>query len=379
MEPMVDEKGNKHYITESLGKDGQGTLYATKNSDIILRVADKENEQSNFLLLPFIGESLNSEDLLLPLDILVEPNIGHVINIPEGFAPISTLKNTTGLKRRLGILSELSKILIKLHSIPVMYGSMSPLRVFISPQAASNQVRLLFSSKMNFSMSFAEEKDDDTYISPEAAKGSGSTLASDSYTFGALAYNILIFGIDPQQIASILTPELEQLFERAKGEPAERPKIAEFYKGFLQQLDLMLTCKKCHFDFLYYAESCPSCAAPLPKMLKASIYDKIGNTTVPCGQKILEFATNRQCFYSYHTDNVLLDDKIEPRIDCVLKISGDRKLNMIFKNLMDKEIIINDKPVTKGQATVVPLPSEVINISFKLYSATERCIDMVMV
>ncbi|MCL2400194.1 MAG: hypothetical protein FWC91_10710 [Defluviitaleaceae bacterium] len=379
MEPMIDEKGNKHYITEMLGRDGQGTLFATKNSDIIIRVTYKDIPYDEYSFLSVIGDSLDTESFVLPTDNLKEPNIGYVFNIPKDFVPISTLNDTIGIKRRLSILAELAKVLIKLHAIPIMYGSMSHLRVLISPQA-SNQVRLLYSGKMNFSMGFKEEKDADTYISPEAAKGKGSSLASDSYTFGALAYNILTLGKDPGlHETTILTPELEQLFERAKGDPAERPKMTEFYKGFLQQLDLMLTCKKCLFDFFYHVEACPKCAAPLPKMIKANIYDKIGNTTIPHSQKILEFATNRQCFYNYHTDNVIMNGKIEPTIDCVLKISGERKLNLIFKNLMDKEIFVDNNPVATGQGSVVALPSELIRISFKLHSTTERCIDMVMV
>lgn len=374
MEPMVDERGNKHYILEKIGTDGQGTLYATKNSDIIIRDSESDNAllYENIKFLPISG----IEKLLLPVDYLEAPNIGYVLNIPEGFVPLSSISDlkTIGYKRRLGLLADITKVLVKLHALPVMYGSMSFARILISSKAQGPQASeayLLYSAKMDFAMGFIEEMDADPYIAPEAQRGLGGTIASDSYSFGALA-NDLLNG-EP------MVQGFQELYERSQGDPPARPKISEFYRFFLQQLDLMLSCKKCHADFHYSVKECPGCEAAPPKMLKADIYDNIDGNKITRGFKVLEFASNRQCFWNYHTDNVLLDDKIEPRIDCVLNLSGDRKLHLIFKNLMDKEIIINEKKVPAGQGTVVALPCEMIRIRFKLYSATERYIDMVMV
>jgi len=45
---------------------------------------------------------------------------------------------------------------------------------------------------------------------------------------------------------------------------------------------------------------------------------------------------------------------------------------------MEKEILVNDKVLTSGQATAIPLPNKKILLSFVLYSAVSRYIDLVM-
>ena len=387
MEPVVDARGNKHYITEKIASDGQGVLYSTKNSDIVVRDAQGRNGDLKRYEYAKILPLSEIENLLLPIDYLEAPHVGYVLNIPEGYIPLSSIfsagndnaadfyAKTGGFKRRLGILSEIAKVLIRLHALPIMYGSMAPSRIFITSRAAGTDACLLYSVKMDFSMGFVEEMDADPYIAPEARRGQGGTIASDSYSFAALAYELLTM----QGTLNVLPVEFKEIFDRSQLEPLDRPKIVEFYRLFLRQLDMLLSCKKCQADFYYDAEACPKCGSPPPKMLKATIYDQVAESVIDRGFKILEFAANRQCFWNYHTDNVLLDDALEPRIDCVLNISGDRKLHLIFKNLMDKDISINDKTVHAGQGTVVALPCELISIKFKLYSATQRCIDVVMV
>ena len=387
MEPMVDASGNKHYITERIASDGQGVLYATKNTDIIVRDAQGRKGDLKRYNYARILPLSDIENLLLPIDYLEAPHVGYVINIPKGYVPLTTMMNagndkaedfylkTGGFKRRLSILAEIAKVLIRLHALPLMYGSMAPGRIFISSRASDMGARLLYSVKMDFSMGFLEEMDADPYIAPEAQRGQGSTIASDSYSFGALVYDLLTM----QGTQNVLPAEIKELLDKSQAEPPDRPKIIDFYRLFLQQLDFLLSCKSCLADYYYDNAACPKCGSPPPKTLKATIYDQVEENTIDRGVKILELGANRQCFWNYQTDNVLLDDALEPRIDCVLNVSGDRKLHLTFRNLMDKDININDKTVAAGQGTVVALPCELISIKFNLYAATQRCIDMVMV
>ena len=385
MQSIMDEKGNRHFITGKIGTDGQGILYATKNKDIILRDAEGRVEHAqrydNAKLLPLS----EIENLLLPMDCLKEPNIGYTLNIPNNFAPLSTIMNpggkpdfyikTGGFKRRLEILTNISKILIKLHSLPCIYGSMSPNRIFISSKVINGEAFLLYSVKIDFIMNFAQEKDSDTYIAPEASRGRGGGFSSDSFAFGALSGDLLTM----DGAYDIVDPKIKELLKKSQSEPSKRPKMSEFYKTFFYSLDSLVSCKKCHNTFFYKTKLCPNCQNPVPKLIKAVIYDKVGESNIERAVKILEIATHRQCFFNYHTDIVLLDDDIVPRIDCMLNVSADRKLNLIFKNLMDKEISVNDKSITPSQATLVPLKGKMIRIKFKLYSKIERHIDMVMI
>ena len=365
METMVDQKGNTHYVKDKIGIDGQGTLYSTKNSGIIVRETVADDNFENAAVLP-LDELPN---ILTPAEYLKAPKNGYVIHLPEGVIPLENAGNLT-LKRRLTILANMAKILIKLHSMPIIYGSLSPLRIFIEPK--TDEVYLLYSSKMDFCMRFTEENDADTYVAPEAQKGQGCTLLSDVYTLGSFTTDFL----DLEKIE--LLEELKTLLDSTKKEPENRPKMSELYKILFKQLDLLLTCKKCKDDFHYMAEKCPFCETPPPKMLKASIYDVIEENPVQRGLKILEFAAKRQCFFNYHTENILLDTQIFPTIDCILNITEGRRLNLIFKNLMPKTISINGKTVSNNQATIVQLPCEIIKIEFPLYSEITRHIDLVM-
>jgi len=369
---LKDVQGNTHQLTAEIATDGQGKLHATKNPDIIIRIVNIENSlkfNKNPAIMPYLA---NVAGLALPLDNLETSmeNPGYTIKIPNEFVPLTKLEGT--LKRRLTILAELSKILIKLHSLPIIYGSMSPSRVFVSPNPKNTEVCLLHSAKMDFCMDFTEETDQDEYISPEAAAGKGATIASDSYAFAKLAADLLKdFAITPT-LQDFLTSALHD-------EPTKRPKMLAFYLAFMQEFDLLITCGKCHINFHYEIKKCPGCQATPPTMIKAFIYDKIGESEVPRGQKILEFANTRQTFWNYHTNIVMLDDEIKAGIDCTLNISADRKLRLIFKNLMDKEIQINNNAVAPGAASMVALPCELIRLTFKLYAITERYIDMVVV
>jgi serine/threonine protein kinase len=250
---------------------------------------------------------------------------------------------------------------------------LSPNRVFIS--AKNNSVILLASVQMSGMMSFANERGGDEYSAPEAGNGR-RTMQSDIYALGAFAYDFLTLN---GELIPTDMPELLEMLKLSRAYNADkRPKIIELYRCFLQQLDILLSCKTCKNDFVYTAKSCPDCDTPLPKMFKARLYDKAAELQIDRGTKVIEFAATRQCFWNYHTDNVLLRDSVEPRIDCALNISADKKLRFIFKNLMEKEIEINGNPVAPGAASIVALPVEQIQIAFKLHTSTTRHIDMVM-
>ena len=385
MEKLIDERGNTHSLTMQLGKDGQGTLYATKNPTVVIR--DSQDREGDRLLYDDVKLLPLSEvdNILLPDCCLRKPSVGYSLNIPEGFAPLSNImssdKNneslylkTGGVKRRLGLLVNLAKILAELHGLAVMYASMSPNRVFISNDNSSNLVYLLYSVKMSCFMSFKVDDDGDPYMAPEAKSGKGACLAGDVYAYAALARDLLT----DYETRPIITDGISALFRQAFGSADKRPTIMDFYTLFTKTSDCLLTCQKCGTGFLSDAPKCPACSAAPPKMMEACIYDIISETRVDRGVKILEFAPGRQCFWNYHTESALLCETPKPAIDCAFNISADKKLHFIFKNLMDKPITLNEKTVAPGQSGAVALPAKKILISYKLCANTERFIEMAM-
>jgi|GEM_PF-3265351 len=382
-----DDLGKKHFITEQIGEDGQGILYATESENVIVRDAggiDSLSRLSQYDNVDFIP---NIRNFLLPSAYLQEPYLGYVLRIPRNFVPLSTIMSpgnentaafytkTGGFKRRLEILAAIAKILVKLHSIPLMYGSISPCRIFISKDSTNSEAYLLYSAKTDYTMHFAKESDADPYIAPEAKNGMGATLASDSHNMARLAYDLLSLNGSQETIPL----KLNAMLRKALLVPESRPKMTVHYRHYLQQLDLLLICKKCQEDFQYGAPVCPLCESPPPKLLKAYIYDLAAEIVIERGFKILEFSSEPQYFWDYHTDNVLLDERVEPRLECLLVSTPERKIFFKLKNLMDKEISVNNNIVKPGKTTTVAMPCEVINIKFKLYSAAERCIDLVII
>ena len=386
-ESIYDAKGNIHHLTQQIGTDGQGALYLTSNGGVILRMSpERESDCQRYddaKLLPLS----HIDNICMPIEYLQKPHIGYLITLPEDFVPLRTLVDVTkgqtptdfytrsgGTKWRLHLLADLAKTLHNLHALPVMYGSMSLDRVFIPPKTINPTIRLLYSVKMDCSMTFQEEHDEDPYTAPESGQGQTSLL-SDSYAFSALAYDVLTLS---KELEKVITPEFKAIFtQAAEPTPTLRPKMINFYRAFLQQLDMLVTCKKCRLDFLY-APACPFCQDSPPKVLKAVIYDQVEQTRIDRGLKVFEFAIMQHFFWNYHTDNILLHDSIEKSIESAISISADKKLTLMLKNLMDKDIFVNDIHLEPGQETNIALPCERILVSFKLYSSVTRYIDMVI-
>jgi len=362
MEPIQDESNSLHHLVEKIAEDGQGILYNTQNKGIILRTSQGRDTDrqcyDDVKILPLSS----IKNIALPISYLQAPSIGYTIAVPESYIPLNILESG-GLKRRLLLLSELAKILIQLHYMPAMYGSISPTRIFVSPSLP--EICLLYSVKMGHAMQFAQELDSDPYISPEAKAGSGGTILSDSYVFAALARDMLD--------GFAISEELDSLLEHAMSDtPTQRPRILEIHQNLIKQADCLLTCKSCQAGFDYELTVCPSCQTPAPKMIKARIYDKfdkVNGRKSEQGVKVLEIGTGRQFFWNYHTENTRLLTPPEPRIECHLQVNAaSKKLEMVFVNHMSKPFFIEDNVFQSGEKHVVPLPFDnTLSISFLLY------------
>jgi len=380
----LEQIENTHNIKELLGEDKQGKIFSTQNAGIILRNATPENDHARYddvKLLPL----QDIENIILPGHYL--PEGGYIMTIPEDYVPLSTIMTapdanaaeaakfyvqTGGLKRRLALLADLAKTLLKLHSLPCMYGSLSPVRIFISSDSAKKDILLLYSVKMAATMP-PHDNDNEPYTAPEARDGLAS-LHSDIYSFGALAQDLLT-----AKNTIPLTDELAEMLNRAVSETAsERPRLINIYRLLMTEMDSLLTCQGCSTDFHYTAEACFACGGKSSKALKGTIYDTVNETRIDRGVKIFEFSTNKQTIFNHLTNLVLLGDKIEPRIDCVINIAG-KKLHFILKNMMDKDIIVNDETIVPEQAKAIPLPIPLIRIEFLLHSSVTRTIDLVII
>jgi len=386
MEQKTDEKGNIHIIKELLGEDGQGKLFSTQNAGVILRESVPNSDcvrYDDVKLLPLGG----IENIILPGHYLSEA--GYIMAVAEDYVPLSTIMTTDeeadepskfyvqtgGLKRRLALLADLAKTLLKLHSLPCMYGGLSPVRILISSDPAKRDVLLLYSVNMTATIPLPCDDDNEPYIAPEARNGLAS-LHSDVYSFGALAQDLLTA---KNTVPLTSTDEFCEMLKQAVSETAsERPRLINIYRLLMTEMDSLLTCQGCGADFHYTAESCFACDDKPSKALKGTIYDMVNEERIDRGVKIFEFSTNKQTIFSHLTDLALFGDKIEPRIDCVINRAG-KKLHFISKNMMDKDIIVNDETLAPEKAKAIPLPTQMIRIEFTLHTSVTRRIDLVII
>ena len=389
MESLIDENGNAHYIGSQIASDGQGTLYRTKGEGILVCDANARIEHRqkyiDARLLPL--ESI--DNIIMPSVYLREPAVGYVILTPKDFSPLSELMNsgqdkqefftrTGGLKRRVLLMAELAKTLHILHSLPCMYGSISPHRVYIPSDTDKTGLFLLYSINMSATMPFSFKEDTDGYTAPESKKGM-ATIRSDVYSFGKLAYDLLTLEGAFSDVLDNSEGMADLLALAVSDDPYKRPMMPDLYKNLLQLRDLLVSCQACRRDFVCVGKLCPYCNKRLPKILKAKIHDKVINRKIDRGHRVFELIPGvQQCFWNYHTEHVLFRDSVEPSIGCMAGITSSKKLRFIIKNMMQKKLKVNEKVLTPGQTTAIPLPCDSINISFPLHTLVYRHIEMVI-
>ena len=392
MKQYVDETGNIHYAIERFGEDGQGLLYKTKNDSLLLRDAS---------LAAFRPETLDDVKLLPLSDIknMILPSCrlasdaGYVFSIPDGAQPLAAIMDTEnsdkwgfyletgGLTRRLNILIGLAKLFLRLHALPVMYGSLSPYRILISANPKDSDIALLYSDGMSYAMDFKQAENSDPYVAPEVRLGKGGGTLSDIYVFAALAYDLLTL----TGHCAVLTDKMKAVFDKALqpkfvswDDAINRPKMLDFYHLFIEMESTVSVCKTCGAPIFFGEGACTRCGAAAQKLLHAAIYDKISNTIVERGSKVFELSMESQFLYNYHTGNILLHETHKPTIEFIL-ISKGKKLLLVFKNLLDdKAITINEKTVASGEVSAVALPCKVIAIAIPFAHAV-RCIDIAIV
>lgn len=224
-EYFLDEKYNKHRLILKLAEGGQGAVYKTENSRILVKISKVKN----------IGEmkwkvnrirSLNlSQDLslALPLFNLNIPNNnfeGYIMKMMEDMEPIFILMKsefktkekcldyynleTGGLEKRLKVLKKIAYNLFSLHSRGIVYGDISPNNIFVSKSLHHSEAWFIDCDNLAYSHEVINPIGTPGFIAPEIraclppynSEIRVNTIESDRYSFAILAFYIL-FLADP--------------------------------------------------------------------------------------------------------------------------------------------------------------------------------------
>lgn len=207
----VTDEMNNHYIlsVKPLGEGGQGAVYrCNDNPEIAIKIInsqDIEKTQRTLKKLKSLPIPLKAH-FATPIYLLKEKN-GYIMNLVRSMTEISSLmycrddkknilefyKETGGLLRRLKILHQAAYHLNMMHSVPLVYGDISPNNIFISEKTKNYETWFIDGDNLNFA-------DDDScgyvytpmYGAPELATGQQKhSLYSDVYSFAIIAYQLL--------------------------------------------------------------------------------------------------------------------------------------------------------------------------------------------
>ncbi|MFW5980945.1 MAG: protein kinase domain-containing protein [bacterium] len=390
---LIDEEGHRHQLTGKLGQGGQGAVYKTSDKNVVVKVVVDELGRivkDRQLYRSFKSEIDEIRILNLPDDIhiatpvlmLKEPYNGYIMQLLSGMVPIKKLMipslsekmnlaefyiKTGGVRRRLKLLYKIARILLRLHSLPVVYGDISPENIFVSSDVSADEVWFIDADNMRYTMDFSNIIYTPGYGAPEIVKGiSGNNTLTDSYSFALLAFELLavLSPFDGEYIESgdggwddeedddvdnyekaqrgelpwvededddsnfsdkgiprniVLSKRMRELFQQTFGyqgrvNPAERPGMEKWYRVLKQALDAIIQCPHCEATY-FYNNTCPFCNNTREHVYYSKIYDYFKIPDIPeesrkkmIGFKFLDISTEPQFLYNYHTGDPLMEE-----------------------------------------------------------------------
>lgn len=233
---VKDQLSQHHKLTKVLGKGGQGIVYRTLDSDLLVKMPLKNFKEitdeveikrfqerlERLYLLPLSNEMHITKPLYLLAD-----QAGYVMQMMQDMQPIGewlpqildkqSAKDFTrpswlsedvpiesayslakyaesgGAKRRLGLLVQASIELLKLHSVGVLFMDVSPDNIYCSTNPEYTEVWLIDADNLRFETINAKTGViTPQYGAPEVVKGeSGARATSDAYSLALLAFKIL--------------------------------------------------------------------------------------------------------------------------------------------------------------------------------------------
>lgn len=186
---------------------GQGAVYRTNHSNILVKLLNKDESEYE----KFVDEVNDVRILDLPRDIkiakpielLEKPHVGYYMQLLSGMEPIKNLfvpqkdikkllEEKAGILKRITVLMNISEVFAKLYEKNIMYGDISPENIFISSEFAHNQAWLIDADNMRENFESKRYIQTKMFVAPEVAKKEAfNTTYSDVFSFAVLAHYVL--------------------------------------------------------------------------------------------------------------------------------------------------------------------------------------------
>jgi len=331
---VVDTHGHEYELAGSpIGSGGQGQVYRTNIPGVLIKTlnATSDEKQREWLkqIHWVIQQPLEGLPIAKPVAIIDQPSPGYVMVLMDGMIPLSSIMekaeesmldgyglkgfiDSGGVRRRIGILAKLARILADLHGRGLAYGDLSPSNIFVSSEINHFETWLIDADNLCVNSRLSSQRlYTPDYGAPEVLrKESGVNTLTDSWSFGVLAFKFMIM-VHPLKGDAVNngTPEIEEkalrgefswidhpkdtfnslcegtglprkivlsakllkLFHQCFGdglsEPGERPSMAAWAEGFESAFNLLVTCEAKDCGSSYIADKnlvCPFCDETKP-------------------------------------------------------------------------------------------------------------------
>ena len=348
---IKDEFGNIFYIDKELGRGGQGVVYITKDKDIVVKEAFEDKQNINnfnkkiknliYKPIPFdikiakplstlkdrAGYTMKMLSNMEPLKKLIPQELSKYeakeINIPsflEEFAKkdkrgailLSYFLKTGGIRKRLSILSNIAKVLYRLHLNGLVYFDISHNNIFFRDEDDEVYFIDIDNLQYNSSIKLSDVIMTPNFEVPEVANGKETnSFYSDIYAFAILAFYMLtihhpfdgkgvdegsdwdddnatkknrwdlewIYGSNGENEAVLILPKklslTDGLFELFKQTFEAKSKIDRvslnlWIEELLKANALTIKCNECGSTYYDRFNKCPFCDASKPK--RVAIY-----------------------------------------------------------------------------------------------------------
>lgn len=203
---------NRYTVIREIGRGGMGVVYEVEDSILGGRYAIKRllpelvsrkgiadvfrreganamqftSESPRFVTLRYVGADYHG--LYLVMDYVDDPTLRTLLN--------SQVDGRLSAVRAIPILTELASALVDLHRLDYVHRDLKPENIFVRSSKVGTQVRLvdfgLTKELGEGTLSSLRGGGTSGYASPEQRKGLNTSFASDVYSYGVLAFELLV-------------------------------------------------------------------------------------------------------------------------------------------------------------------------------------------
>jgi DNA-binding helix-hairpin-helix protein with protein kinase domain len=197
-------------LVRELGRGGQGSVYEVADGRHAVKLLHENTPEQGTewanRLRAISRLPLEGLPVARPIDTLVPPLTGYVMDLLDGMMPLSRLnivpsgaravehyRDTGSLRRRLRLLARTAEVLAALHAGGLVYQDPSPSNIFVSRSADRAEVWLIDTDNLSYAGRSGSIVCTARYRAPELRPGGRrrADSLSDAFAFAVIAFELL--------------------------------------------------------------------------------------------------------------------------------------------------------------------------------------------